>query len=484
MLFDLYWTQWPGYSEDEGGRYTGSIYKNNLLHGEEFEGLHFTSGDDYLPRYRSAQTTYYGMRIDLSSQISYRNQLRVGIEGQWYRLTWDEKIFAQEVPSGERYKANPVEGAVYLQNKMELANLIVNGGIRLDYFDTGQRFFVNLPTGQAEVRNSPTKVRLSPRVGISHPITSRSLLRVSYGYFYQPPEFRFTYENTRGSLNTEYPRIGNPNLAPQKTMAYEVGLEHLITDNLRASATATYKTLSNLTSTTQVRYPGGVYSIFTNADFGTVRGLEFSLKRNMARSVTGAIHYTYSVAEGSSSDPQENYNLLVNTPQADAQEVPANNIFPLAFDQRHTLTAVLTANTPSGWRRLLVIPLSDWGMSLVGQYGSGLPYTPTTAIGERLDKLPNSARLSAMFNLDLRLHKRFRLGSSSYTFFTEIENLFNRRNVINVYSNTGSPDDDGYRAENFTGKSPEFEKLRRLLSLDPQHYSPPREVRLGFEVAF
>ena len=485
LLFDPYWTQWPGYSEDESGRYVGSIYQNNQLHGEEFEGLHFTSGDDYLPQYRRAQTTYYGVRIDLSSQITYRNQLRVGVEGQWYRLAWDEKTFVQETPAGEQYTANPVEGAVYLQNKLELANLIVNGGIRIDYFDTGQRFFVNLPTGHAELRNSPTKVRLSPRVGISHPITSSSLFRVSYGYFYQPPEFRFAYENIQGNLDTEYPRIGNPSLDLQKTVAYEVGLEHLLTDNLRASATATYKMLSNLTSTTQVRYPGGVYSIFTNADFGTVRGLEFSLKRNMARSITGAIHYTYSVAEGSSSDPQENYNLLVNTPQIEGEEVPTNNIFPLAFDQRHTLTTVLTARTPSGWnKRLLGIPLNDWGMSLVGQYGSGLPYTPTSAIGERLHKVPNTARLPALFNLDLRLHKRFWLGSSAYTFFTEIENLFNRRNVINVYANTGSPDDDGYRAENFTGKSPEFERLRRLFSLDPQHYSPPREIRIGLEVAF
>ncbi len=67
---------------------------------------------------------------------------------------------------------------------------------------------------------------------------------------------------------------------------------------------------------------------------------------------------------------------------------------------------------------------------------------------------------------------------------TEIENLLDRRNTINVYSNTGAPDDDGYRQESLSGASPNFARLRRLLSLDPQHFSPPRETRFGVEVTF
>ncbi len=484
MFFDDYWTDWPGYSEDNNGRYTGHIYKDNLQASDQYSGMNFTGGEDFLPWYRQAETTYYGVRFDLSSQLTYRNQLRFGMEGQWYRLSWDEKSFQSETPSGELYDANPVEGAFYLQNKLELAQLIFNAGVRLDYFDTGQRFFINMPNGQAELRNSPTKLRLSPRLGLSHPITSKSLVRLSYGYFYQPPEFRFVYENLRSDLTNELPRLGNPNLDPQKTVAYEIGFEHLFTDNTHVGLTASYKTLSNLTTTTQIRYPGGSYSIFTNADFGLVQSLEFSLKQRMVRNISGSLHYTLSSAEGSASDPQEKYNRLAKTPDGEI-EIPTDSVFPLAFDQRHTVTGIISMYTPRNWdKKFLGFPLKDVSMTLIGQYGSGLPYTPTNSTNEQLNGLPNSARLPALFDLDLRLHKRFRMGNTSYTFFTEVENLLNRRNVINVYSNTGSPVDDGYKLETLANQTPEQTRLRRLFSLDPQNFSAPREIRVGFEVTF
>ena len=484
MLFDDHWTDWPGYSEDENGRYTGHIYRDNLQADDRYGGMNFTGGGDFLPWYRQAETTYYGARFDLSSQITYRNHLRFGMEGQWYRLSWAEKSFQSETPSGELYDANPVEGAFYLQNKLELAQLIFNAGVRLDYFDTGQKFFINMPNGQAELRNSPTKLRLSPRLGLSHPITSKSLVRLSYGYFFQPPEFRFVYENLRSDLTNELPRLGNPNLDPQKTVAYEIGFEHLFTDDTHVGLTASYKTLSNLTSTTQVRHPGGSYSIFTNADFGLVQSLEFSLKQRMVRNISGSLHYTLSSAEGSASDPQEKYNRIAKTPDGEI-EMPTDSVFPLAFHQRHTVTGIISMYTPRNWdTKLLGFPLKDVSLAVIGVYGSGLPYTPTNSLNQQLDGLPNSARLPGLFDLDLRLHKRFRRGKTSYTFFTEVENVLNRRNVINVYSNTGSPVDDGYTLETRANRTPEQTKLRRLFSLDPQNFSPPREIRVGFEVTF
>lgn len=483
-IFDQYWDQWPGYSQDPGGRYTGQIYNDNLQIGERFGGLHFTDGNDFLPWFRQSKTTYNGARFDLSSQISYRNQLQFGMEGQWYKVAWDEKSFQQTTPSGEQYEANPVEGALYLQNKLLLARWILNGGIRMDYFDTGERFFVNTPTGQAELRNSPTKIRLSPRLGVSHPITSRSLFRLSYGYFFQAPEFRFVYENLRQDLDTELPRVGNPNLDPQKTVAYEMGIEQLLTDDIRLGLTASYKRLSNLTSTTQIQYPGGSYSLFTNADHGVVQSLELSLKRRFVRHFAGSIRYTLSSAEGSASDPQERYNRLLSAPDGNPLPVPGS-VFPLAHDQRHSLKTVVSAYTPTTWqRRFLGMPLNDMGLTLIAQYGSGLPYTPTNSLNQQIGTVPNSARLPSSFNIDLRFRKRFAVGGTSYTFFTEIQNLLDRKNVISVYSNTGSPTDDGYSLESKLHNTPESESFRRLLSLDPQNFSSPREIRAGFELSF
>ena len=483
MLFDQYWSKWPGYSEDNQGTYTGSIYESNLLASNQFEGLPFTDGSDFFPVYRKAHTTYYGLRFDISSQITFRNQIRAGLETQWYKLDWDEKSFLQATTSGQQYSTNPVEGALYIQDKLELARLIVNAGVRMDYFDTGQRFFVNLPNGLTEMRNSPTKIRFSPRIGLSHPFTSRSLFRFSYGYFFQPPEFRFAYENLQRDLSGDFPRLGNPNLDPQKTVAYEFGLEHALTDHLRTGLTGSYKKISNLTSISQVQYPGGSYSIFTNADFGTVRSIEFFMRRDISRILSGSLNYTFSNAQGTASSPQETSSIR---PSARNQTVvPILNVFPMAFDQRHTLTGVINIITPNTWRkRFLGIPLDEWSLSIIGYYGSGLPYTPTNSLGEQTDSKPNLARLPSLINMDLRLRKRFQFRQFSYAFFTEIQNVLNRRNIISVYANTGDPDDDGYTLEAFTGQTEEFTRLRRLLSLDPQHYSPPRAFRLGFEIGF
>ena len=135
-------------------------------------------------------------------------------------------------------------------------------------------------------------------------------------------------------------------------------------------------------------------------------------------------------------------------------------------------------------RRVLGVPLSGWGLSLIGYFGSGLPYTPTNTLRERDATTRNQARLPAFVNLDLRLRKRFKAGGFTYTLFSEVRNAFDRRNVVSVYANTGRPGDDGYTLESFTGRSEEFVRLRRLLSLDPQQYAPPREIRLGFEIGF
>ena len=476
VLTDRYWTQWPGYSQNSLGEYDGSIYESTQLPSERYEGLPFTDAGDFFPLYRDTRATYYGVRADLSGQITYWSQIRAGAEAQWYRLNWDERSFLQAAPRGQRYSVNPVEGALYFQNKLELSRLIVDAGLRVDYLDTSQRFFVDLPTGQAERRDNSTKIRLSPRLGVSHSFTPRSLLRFNYGYFYQPPEFRLAYANLRRDFSGDSPRLGNPDLAPQKTVAYEFGLEHMLTGDVRIGFTASYKTISNLTSTAQVQYPGGMYYIFNNADFGSVRSVELIVKRDVSRVLSGSFNYTYSIARGSASSPQE------HAEQADSGE---RGYFPLAFDQRHTAKAVMNMLAPDTiQRRILGVPLSGWGLSLIGYFGSGLPYTPTNTLRESTATARNQARLPAFVNLDLRVKKRFKVGGFNYTLFSEVRNVFDRRNVVSVYANTGRPGDDGYTLESFSGRSEEFIRLRRLLSLDPQQYAPPREIRMGFEIGF
>jgi hypothetical protein len=125
----------------------------------------------------------------------------------------------------------------------------------------------------------------------------------------------------------------------------------------------------------------------------------------------------------------------------------------------------------------------------VGHYGSGLPYTPTDPFGNRLGER-NEGRLPASYAVDMRFSKDFTIGLSGYTLglFAEVDNLFDRRNVINVYSRTGQPDNDGQQIG--LGLAANEDELNQLLNLDrlhdqdPQNYSPPRTLRVGLEFTF
>ena len=81
--------------------------------------------------------------------------------------------------------------------------------------------------------------------------------------------------------------------------------------------------------------------------------------------------------------------------------------------------------------------------------------------------------------------KDFNFSAYQAVFFLEVDNLFDRRNVLNVYSRTGQPDDDGQQSEASLATNADLaERLDTLYDLDPQNYSTPRTMRLGVELHF
>jgi hypothetical protein len=109
--------------------------------------------------------------------------------------------------------------------------------------------------------------------------------------------------------------------------------------------------------------------------------------------------------------------------------------------------------------------------NLIAQYGSGLPYTfnPLRSIYVAEQ---NNSRLPATFTVDLYARKTFSLGPVQLGFFVDVRNLLNRRNVISVYSATGSPDFSGDESNRATL---DFQR-------DPRNYSAPRTIYVGIEL--
>jgi hypothetical protein len=116
-----------------------------------------------------------------------------------------------------------------------------------------------------------------------------------------------------------------------------------------------------------------------------------------------------------------------------------------------------------------------------------LAYTRTDKNGRRIGAL-NAEQMPYILRFDMRFNKDFYFTRSNRTFlsfFVEVENLFDRRNVVNVYTSTGEPNDDGFVAQNVNSATYQQEvEWTRLMANDPQNYDHPRQVRVGLVFNF
>ncbi len=76
------------------------------------------------------------------------------------------------------------------------------------------------------VRGRRFKARLSPRLGISHPVSDNQTLFFSYGHFSKWPNPQFVYAKLNPlNAQSSFQKFGNPDLNPETTVAYELGLK-------------------------------------------------------------------------------------------------------------------------------------------------------------------------------------------------------------------------------------------------------------------
>ncbi|MGD8778479.1 MAG: TonB-dependent receptor [Ignavibacteria bacterium] len=414
-----------------------------------------------------------------------------------YWKTWEDtygttkyrKYGEDETANYDDYKIEPVEIGAYIQDKVELGEIIINAGLRFDLFMPNERVPINFKTesyllGTDEnLTDASNKFQLSPRLGISFPISDRGVFHAAYGHFFQMPSFKKMYNEpliTLTSLQLEDRTLGNADLDPEKTIQYEIGLQQQITDNIAVDITAFYKDIRNLLGIENVTTVDAVgYQRFINRDYGNTKGFTVGLRKT-AGFVTGAFNYTLSFANGSSSDPEE-IQLIQTSTQigGEAVEFIDRKILPLDWDQEHTLNLIVTFSQPG-----------DWSLGFIGNLSSGQPYTPEFI--EKYDILDvefkNRANKPVQWNLDLKAKKFFQLGGLEYVLFLKVDNLFDNLNEDKVFASSGTADQNV--------RIPEDEELERerlsqeghftLEEIDakPQWYTSPRKVQLGLEVYF
>lgn len=388
-------------------------------------------------------------------------------------LPWDPNPFA------DLYDVAPVGAAFFVQDRMDFEDLVVRLGLRLDYLDPRAYKRANPANIEdtSKVR-ALVKYKFSPRIGISFPITAATKFRFSYGHFFQTPAYHFLYDNISSAAYARGNQIiGNVDLKAQQTIAYELGVEQQFGNILLADATAYYKDVYDLMG---VRYqpavPMGYYPI-VNEEYGNIRGFEIGLQKFESNYWTMRVSYALSIARGTASYAYEwyyeRYRYGVDPVTGQEMEPPRRD-YALEFDERHNAKISFALDLPNDFS---FVPLRQFNLSLLFNYGSGLPYSPRE-VGRlnagRLTGERNSARMPPRFTADLNAAKYLNLSGKMRVGLTlMVTNLFDAEVVQWVYGHTGRPDDDGY----ISGYSPANWVLDpdvTLLNLNK--YNPVRDI--------
>ncbi|MCZ2444376.1 MAG: TonB-dependent receptor, partial [Flavobacteriales bacterium] len=228
-----------------------------------------------------SRTATVDLKSDAVWQIGSMNEVKFGFayKKHWLKMydIYDPK---RNFPYKDDYNTQPFEASGYVQDKIELAYLVINLGLRFDYLNSNVEFRDNPlePNSMAKVKS---RSQISPRFGIAHPISDRTKLHFSYGHFFQNPDFKYLFENNTYDLNVREPLFGQPNLDAQRTISYEVGLSHQFSDNVAMNVTAYYRDITGLIGTRYYfpfvdgRYTG--YTLYVNEDYANIKGFEVTL---------------------------------------------------------------------------------------------------------------------------------------------------------------------------------------------------------------
>ena len=392
----------------------------------------------------SSRTVVWNLKADYTRQMNRYLQLKTGLEANVTenRINYgryDDYLHSENVHS--KWETFPVRGSVYGQTKLEFQGMVANLGLRFDYshaggdwyeFDPWTLAFTEqyAPEIDSLLESVPTDhiFALSPRIGVSFPITESSKLFFNYGHFRSMPTpdqlYMIRVESATGAIN----RVADPNSPLPRTVAYELGYEQALFDQFLVRIAGYYRdvSLQPYLVTYQSRLQAGlqsVYSLTQPYSYEDIRGFEFTVSRNVGRWLQGFVNYTYMVrtfghfghAQMYENPTQQAEWERINQPWRAAQSKPV----PQPYARINLDLLVPDDFGP----KLGDVPiLGDWNISLLGSWQMGSMMTwPSGSL--------NRMRMRDYYNFDMRFARSFDVAGRRVQFFADITNLLNTRRL-------------------------------------------------------
>lgn len=568
---DWYGTDWKSWSDsakiaqDHGITYRS---KYDPDYSYQINGFNFRRNGTLLAGYSKSVQTYIGGSLDYVTQFNKNNEIKLGLDGRQYTIrqysvspsafmkladayggeaniplaslgrvvgnSYGYDLFGNEINDGFDGPKTPVFFAAYLQDKIEYEDLVINAGLRFDYFDSKDHMLKD-PTNPDMDQNTNTVepdqwiekdplMYVSPRLGISFPVSDKTKFYAQYGKFVQMPRFSYIYWNSynygRQIAGGNY--YSNPvgfNLDALETISYEVGFNQQIGDNAAIDISGFYKNVKGEVQADRITPSAGAneiqaYNVLTNGDFATTKGMEIKLTLRRINRLQAQLNYTYTSAEGTGSGATSFISAVDRLSQR------PTTLNPLDYNQTHRGSVILDYRFGKDDGGPVFEQL---GVNLLYTFNSGHPYTLVTTSGGQagqydmgVDYLSDTRSRQALepinssttpWNhlIDLRIDKSFNITNDLLaTVYMRVNNLFNTKNILNVFPVTGSPEDDGVlsgvinqkKTESFINAygGEDYIKMYKAINLENsqaywsytgrQIYGTPRQIFLGIKLAY
>jgi hypothetical protein len=446
-----------------------------------------------------------------------------------YGQSADEDVYRDGAQIAEAPKT-PAFASLYLQHQMRTDRATLNIGLRYDYMDTeGKRLrspdslFFNPQTWQfEETAFEPLGAfhRLSPRLGIVAKLNQNATIFANFAHLVQMVPLETIYAgNVRFSREMVNIIFFNPKpvalgLKPAQSNVFEFGVFNKFSPNVAVKAVGFYrKTDDQVTMVRKTPVNVSPYPSLENGDISETSGADFSLSMQNGRGLQAQVNYTFSRGRGTGSNRY--FHAYVASRDREKQDY----LHPLEYQQQHRGSVLLDYRGGTDEAGSVI---GVFGISAVYSFNSGHPYTFSKLarsgsasvydanVGylkdpralEFLEPI-GSSTTPFVHTLDLRFDKSLNLMKQlKATFYVQINNLFNTKNVINVYPATGVADNDGFylnESDSFRNSLLEtygeaWLRMHKAINIDngqaywsttgKEFYGNPRQIFFGLKLSY
>ncbi|HCK98814.1 MAG TPA: TonB-dependent receptor [Candidatus Marinimicrobia bacterium] len=393
----------------------------------------------------SSKYTTWTARFDYTNQINFRHQIKAGLEfvRDHYELEFGMvNLFLPEGNTWTSFERSPFRITGYLEDKIEFEGLVATLGLVSEYvnsngkwYDVGiynSDFFGGGYDYDLEKVYKTKKVKpqfyLSPRVGISHPISATSKLYFNYGHYRQMPFAERLYRMQRSAID-QVDYIGDPALELARTVSYELGLDQSIANMYLIRMSGYYKDVKNQQDWTQNHSSDGKVNYYqlTNNSYEDIRGAEIEVTKMYGEWVTGMMNYEYRVNSYGYfgyhdyfENPSEQREWLINSYNPYQTK-------PLPVPR---FKSYIDFHTPRDFGPEILNQkfFADWHLNVITRWtaGSWMTWNPNNMKDIRYNLQYTSSK-----GLDLKISKTFRSDRLSIKVFADINNVLNFKNWSN-----------------------------------------------------